>query len=165
MNKNFWSEKISEEKISKFIEDTLGVCPEMVVKFFDEAYCDYIFRVTVPYGLDFLPKDDFGNFRLGRFGFVKDNEESVLPVVEDDFGINQKLPNFVRSYLSFMAHENKGYTVNGKTYERDFEDRYTWFMIADRNKKIKQAEEDLKNNKSLLSFLKSKVKEEEEEKE
>jgi len=153
---------VTEHHMRAFFEREIGVEVESVIKFYDEAYGGYLFQVKLN-GLNFLPKEDNGFMRFGKFGLVKDDLNNPLPTTYDNFEDMLNNSNFFKSYVMFINNLNRNLKVYNETYIESLNKALSYFINMQRLIKQKKIEEEYKKRKQYLNSLVETVKEIEKE--
>lgn len=127
-------EKVDEKQVQEFLNSCFGEENiDSVIKFFDESYNGYVFRVQMPNGVDLLPKEDGDALRLGAYGFIRDDLEVVVPLAFDDMVLSTEYPEFLKKYVLFMKEQTENLTLNGQDYLYKFQNVAFLELLLNRN--------------------------------
>ena len=154
-NKNItWLSDISEQEMLSFFNKYAFGCVDSVIKYYDEAYNGYVFRVKLNSVVPYFPTNGENTFILGSFGVVTDVEDSLVPLRNDNFSQTLKSPLFFKDYITFIGGKNQGKKINGRSFMKEFEFKYAWFMAYDKNRKLMEIKRDSDKQQEILNDIK-----------
>ena len=55
---NDYLSDISEKQMFKFLENCFGPCLDAVIRYYDDSYGGYLFKVQLNGGIDYLPNEN-----------------------------------------------------------------------------------------------------------
>jgi len=145
-------QNLSEQKMKTFLEKKMGAKVKSVIKFYDEAYSGYVFQVKLD-GLTFLPREDGGYLRFGKFGLIKDDEKNPIPTSFDNFEEMLKHPNFLKSYVLFVDREIGDDMFFTDKYMDSFKKSLSYYLAVYKNRKKQEVEDKVIESKQLLNEI------------